>query len=156
MFGTQYSNGLVTIGQMAKGGDFETTFAFTHRGMCELFRDSYDQYRITVINPYLDWQARGLAGLEIDAPVQCNWCELYDVMHAHAVRYVDLYYGSDAAVSDDKHVATWLKRLDELTPNGVTALCDAPLTKVGLARLMASYIYLATVQHDALGTSMWN
>ena len=28
--------------------------------------------------------------------------------------------------------------------------------EVGLARLMASYIYLATVQHDALGTSMWN
>jgi arachidonate 15-lipoxygenase len=156
LFGTQYSNDLVTEGQMAPGGDFDTTFVFTHKGMCDLFRDAYDQYRISVIDPYLDWQARGLEGLEIDTPVQDNWCELFDVMHAHAVRYVDQYYDSDGAVRGDERLTAWVNQLDELTPNGVTAICGTTLGRRGLARLMASYIYMASVQHEALGTFMWN
>ena len=156
MFGTQYSNDIVTKGQMWKGGDFESTFAFTHKGMCDLFRDSWDQYRISVINPYLDWQTRGLNGLEIDTPVQDNWCELFDVMYAHTVRYVDHYYESDHAVQSDGKLAAWVTQLDEITPNGVTEICGAPVSIIGLARLMASYIYMASVQHEALGTFMWN
>ncbi len=45
IFGTQQSNDMVTRGQMARGGDFETTFSFTFKGMCDLFDDTYQQYR---------------------------------------------------------------------------------------------------------------
>ena len=47
MFGTQYSNELVTKGQMAPGGDFDSIFSLTHRGMCALFQESYEQYDLT-------------------------------------------------------------------------------------------------------------
>lgn len=156
MFGTQFSNDLVTLGQMAPGGDFETTFVFTHKGMCDLFRDTYDQYRISVIDPYLDWETREPEGFEIDTPVQNNLCEIFDVIHAHAVRYVDQYYDSDDRVCTDEDLTAWVNQLDKITPNGVTAICGTPLSKAGLSRLMASYIYLASVQHEALGTCMWN
>ena len=33
MFGTQFSNQLITKGQMVKGGDFESTFSFTHTAL---------------------------------------------------------------------------------------------------------------------------
>src|SRR5215472_3660022 len=60
MYGTQYSNQIVTKGQMAKGGDFETIFSFTHAGMCKLFEESYGDYDITVLDPALDAERRGI------------------------------------------------------------------------------------------------
>jgi arachidonate 15-lipoxygenase len=49
MFGTQYSNELVTKGLMAPGGDFDSIFSLTHRGMCTLFQESYEEYDLTVL-----------------------------------------------------------------------------------------------------------
>ena len=51
IYGTLQSNDMVTRGQMARGGDFETTFSFTFKGMCELFDDTYQEYRHSVNDP---------------------------------------------------------------------------------------------------------
>ena len=51
MFGTQYSNELVTKGQMAPGGDFDSIFSLTHKGMCALFQETYEQYSLTALDP---------------------------------------------------------------------------------------------------------
>ena len=54
IYGTLQSNDMVTRGQMARGGDFETTFSFTFKGMCELFDDTYEQYQHSVNDPEKD------------------------------------------------------------------------------------------------------
>lgn len=156
MFGTQYSNQLVTKGQMAEGADFETIFSFTHRGMCQLFEDTYERYDITVLDPARDATRRGIDGRGFDTPAQANRHAHFEVMYAHAARYLRLYYTSDAALRADTAVAAWVRALDQLVPNGVRTLLDGDITIETGARLIAAFIYMAAVEHEILGTGLWN
>lgn len=156
MFGTQNSNYLVTKGQMLKGGDFETTFSFTHQGMCDLFERTYDAYNATVTVPHLDWQDRGLPKDAFDTPVQDNQQDLYDVMLAHTKRYIHAYYDSDEALRWDESVQAWIHALNERVPNGIDVILGDKITRDSVASLCAGFIYMASVQHEALGSLMWN
>jgi len=156
MFGTQNSNYLVTKGQMLPGGDFETVFSFTHDGMCDLFERSYNSYRASVMVPDQDWQDRGLPTDAFDTPMQDNLQQLYDVMHAHTTRYINIYYDSDEALQRDETVMAWVAALNRHLPNGVDGITGGTVTRAGLARLTAGFIYMASVQHEALGSCMWN
>lgn len=156
MFGTQYSNQIVTKGQMVKGGDFETVFSFTHAGMCELFEDSYEDYDITVLDPERDAERRGLRDAGFDTPGLTNQRAVFDVLHAHAARYLDLYYSTDRDLRADPAVVNWLTALDRLIPNGIRAVRGETITIAGTARLIAALSFLATVQHEVLGTGLWN
>lgn len=156
MFGTQNSNYLVTKGQMLRGGDFETVFSFTHQGMVSLFERTYNSYRASVIVPDLDWRDRGLADLPIDTPVQDNLRQLYDVMHAHTTRYINAYYADDQAVQWDETVMAWLRALNSGLPGGIEGITGGDVTRESLATLCAGFIYMASVQHEALGSCMWN
>jgi arachidonate 15-lipoxygenase len=156
MYGTQYSNQLVTKGQMVKGGDFETTFSFTHAGMCKLFADTYDQYDVTVLDPKLDAQQRGIADGSIDTPALANRSELFELMLAHALRYLRAYYTSHEELRADESFQNWLAELDRLVPNGIRRLHGGDVTIESAARVIAAFIYLATVEHEILGTGLWN
>ncbi|HTY76542.1 MAG TPA: lipoxygenase family protein [Candidatus Bathyarchaeia archaeon] len=156
MFGTQYSNQLVTRGQMSAGGDFETIFSFTHRGMCRLFADTWDAYDISVLHPARDAERRGLVGAGFETPALDNRRAHFDVMRAHAHRYLRLYYASDAALQEDARVVAWTQALDGLVPNGVSKILGPRLTLDGAADLIGSFIYMASVEHEILGTGLWN
>jgi hypothetical protein len=156
MYGTQYSNQIVTKGQMAKGGDFETTFSFTHRGMCKLFEETYAQYDITVLDPARDADERGIKGAGFDTPVLSNRQAIFDVMQAHALRYLRVYYDADEKLRADADFLGWVEELDRLIPNGVRKLLGDQITVEKAARFIAAFIYLAAVEHEALGTGLWN
>ena len=156
MFGTQNSNYLVTMAQMLRNGDFETIFSFTHKGMCDVFSTTYDQYRASLTVPKLDWAARGLPTEDLDRPSQDNFEELYDVMETHARHYIDIYYENDADLQADETVAAWLDALEARIPNGIQSILDGAVTRASVARLVAGFIYMASVQHEVLGTMMWN
>jgi hypothetical protein len=156
MFGTQYSNQIVTKGQMVKGGDFETIFSFTHSGMCTLFEESYAQYDISVLDPERDAERRGIKDAGFETPALINRKAHFDVMYAHACRYLKLYYSSDAALGADAAVMSWIEALNGMVPNGVRALLGNGVRLEGVARLIAALIYMATVEHEILGTGLWN
>jgi lipoxygenase len=156
MFGTQYSNQLITKGQMVDGGDFETIFSFTLKGMYKLFEDSYEQFDIAVLDPELDAEHRGIKDAGFETPALANRKAHFDVMHAHAVNYLQLYYASDADLRADTAVAAWTSALNEMVPNGVAAVLGTGVTLDGLTRLTAVLIYMATVEHEILGTGLWN
>ena len=59
VFGTHASNDLVTQVQMGPGGDFETIFSFTHRGMCELFEATTCDFDLALVNPATDVERLG-------------------------------------------------------------------------------------------------
>jgi len=155
LFGTQYSNQIVTSGQMAPGGDFEV-FSFTHRGMCKLFEETYEQYDVSVLDPERDAAQRGIKDAGFDTPALSNRSELFAVMLDHARRYLRLYYDSDERLRGDESVAAWLDELNRLIPNGINKLMDGNLDIENAARLMAAFIYMATVEHEVLGTGLWN
>ncbi len=156
MYGTQYSNQVVTKGQMLEGGDFETTFSFTHAGMCKLFSDTYEQYDVTVLDPQRDAERRGIAGGSFDTPALANRQDLFNVMRDHARRYIQAYYDSDEALQADNDFQAWLTELDSLVPNGIRRLLGSEVTIESAARAFAAFIYLATVEHEILGTGLWN
>jgi arachidonate 15-lipoxygenase len=156
MFGTQYSNQIVTKGQMARGGDFETIFSFTHAGMCKLFEETYLGYDISVLDPARDATRRGIDGGLFDTPAQANREAHFNVFYDHALRYLRLYYGSGEALGKDKDFCAWVQALEEMVPNGIRAILGDEITIEGAARLIAAFIYMATVEHEILGTGLWN
>jgi arachidonate 15-lipoxygenase len=56
----------------------------------------------------------------------------------------------------DAAVGAWLAALERLVPNGVRALLGQEITIRSTARLIGALCFLATVQHDVLGTGLWN
>lgn len=156
MYGTQYSNQIVTKGQMSKRGDFETTFSFPHSGMCKLFAETYEQYDITVLDPARDAEQRGIAGAGFETPALSNRQALFNVMNAHALRYLRLYYDSDEKLCADEHLQNWVEELNLLVPNGIRKLLGEHITIESAARLITAFIYMVTVEHEILGTGLWN
>ena len=155
-YGTQYSNDIVTVPQMGEAGDFTAIFSLTHAGMCELFAKSYTDYRISVIDPTRDAERRGILNAGFDTPSQSNLQELFDVLHAHAARYVAAHYMTDEEIRKDGDLKGWLDELDRLIPNGIGELMPGDATRAIVARLIAGFIYLTSVQHEVLGTGLWN
>ena len=161
MFGTLHSNDIVTRGQMVPGGEFETIFSFTMKGMCQLFDDSFGDYRFVVNDPAEDAKARQVREAGFDTPTLDNLEALFAVMHEHARHYLQLYYpdvppgAATDAIRADAAIGDWLDELNSLIPNGV-AVSRADVTFDGLARLIARFMYMATVQHELLGSFVWN
>jgi hypothetical protein len=161
LYGTQQSNDIVTRGQMVRGGEFETIFSLRFDGMCRLFDETYLEFPIIVNDPHEDAKARGLGGGGFDTPTQDNLEALFDVMHAHARNslqhcYPDTPPGSGTAlIRNDGAVLAWLDELNALIPNGVEVTRDN-VSFDNLARLVARFIYLVSVQHEILGSFVWN
>ena len=172
IYGTQQSNTIVTIAQMVEGGDFPTIFSFTHQGMCRLFEDTYREFKFIVNDPAKDAQRRGLVKAGFDTPTQQNLEDLFKVMHDHTQRYLKIYYPSgplkdifnNPNQSNDlkkqvREILDWLSRLNDLIPPGKgqgTGYSPATLTRDDLAHLLACFIYLVSVQHEMVGTFLWN
>jgi arachidonate 15-lipoxygenase len=124
--------------------------------MCQLFQESYERYDVTVLDPRRDAERRGLVGAGFDTPALANREAHFDVFYAHALRYLTSYYPSPAALAADPAVVAWTDALGRLVPNGVRALLGETITLESTARLVAALIYLATVEHEILGTGLWN
>jgi Lipoxygenase len=156
MWGTQYSNELVTKILLMKGGDLESVFSFTHSGLCDLFDDSYGRFDILVMNPVADAEERGILGGGFALPYLENRAAHYDVFHAHADRFLRLYYDSDDAMRADSDVQAWVEGLERHVPGGVGKLLGKEVTLDGIIRLVAGFIYFGSVEHEVLGTGLWD
>ena len=109
---------MVTRGQMVPGGDFETTFSFTFKGMCDLFDATYGQYQHSVNDPEEDGNSRGVRGASFETPTQENLEELFNVMHRFVCNYLEIYYPRNATgandVRNDTETLEWLEELNAL------------------------------------------
>jgi len=156
VYATHSSNQMVTLDQMAPGGDFENIFSFTHAGMCDLFEETCADSDLRRFNPETDAQRRGLDAGELDLPAQENFLGLFGVIRAHVERYLGTYFDSDEAIAADEQLAAWVESLDAYVPHGVPELTGAPLTQSGASELLATLIYSTTVEHEVLGSGVWN
>lgn len=156
LFNSLFTNYAITAVQMLPDGDFVNMFSFTHEGLISYYDAMYEAYDIRMTDPEADWQRRGLAGSTFDAPSQQNLCELFDLMFEHAKRYVHTYYESDQDLQGDVAVVAWLEDLDALIPNGLNGALSGGITRDGVARVIAAYIYEGNTIHDLTGTSLWD
>jgi hypothetical protein len=155
IFGTQASNRLCTESQLVRGGDFESVFSYSHEEMYRLFTDTVSGFDVQVWDPRSYAAKRGVLNAEFDQPTEGNLAALFDVMHRHTVRYLAIYYETDAEIRADRAICQWVEELHKAVPNGLP-VTSGTLTQAALARLTASCLYLATVQHELVGAFLWN
>jgi hypothetical protein len=155
IFNSFYTNYAVTPPQLLPDGDFVNMFSFTHAGLMSYFDEMYPTYDIAVTDPVADWARRGLGDETFECPSQANLIDLFELMHAHASRYLDAYYDTDEALQSDPAVRAWLTELATLVPNGIGPVTDDP-TKAGLARVIGGYMYEGNTIHDLVGTTLWD
>lgn len=155
LFGTQASNRLCTESQLVPEGDFEAVFSYQAAEMYRLFRDTVKDFSVQAWDPESFGRARGVLETEFDTPTESNLQALFEVMRRHTTRYLTLYYATDEELRRDQPVCRWLEELNQRLPNGIP-LTPANVTRDSLARFAASCIYLASVQHDLLGSFLWN
>ncbi len=161
IYATAQSQDSVTPAQMLRGGDFETIFSFTFEGMCKLFEDTYQQFPMIVNDPEKDAEARQIRNADFDTPTMDDLERLFNTMLEHATNYLRLYYpesspgSATAEIRADTHIIAWLDELNGFLPNG-SGVTQESLTFESLARLVTRFIYLATVQHEILGSFLWN
>lgn len=155
VFGTQASNRLCTESQLVQGGDFESVFSYAREEMYRLFTGTVGGFDVQAWDPQAYAAKRGVLNAGFDQPTEGNLSVLFDVMHRHTVRYLAIYYGTDAEIRADRAICQWVDALHKMVPNGLPVTA-ATLTLAGLARLAASCLYLATVQHELVGAFLWN
>lgn len=156
IYATHSSNQMVTIDQMGPGGDFENIFSFTHRGMCALYEATWANFDLQKFNPAVDALRRGVNSPDVETPALENYLSLMGVFEAHARRYLALYFQSDDAIANDASLAQWIESLSAYLPRGVDELAGTPLSCEGAVRLISTFIYLTTVEHEVLGSGVWN
>jgi arachidonate 15-lipoxygenase len=155
VFGTHGGNDLVTEILMSAGGEFDAIFSLTHRGKCELFEATTGSFDLAAINPVLDATRRGVAG-GVESPAHDSWRGLYDVFLDHARRYLGVYYRSDDDLANDQALGAWIDELDARLPHGVRSVLGPATTVEGTAALLATIVYLATVEHEITGSGLWD
>lgn len=153
IYGSQYSNDLVTLGQMAPQGDFPMIFSFTHRGMCDLFEHMYPRLSVRMYDPTRE-ENRGVSP-DVATPAYDTLRPMFDLFLEHTSAYIDAYYESDTALRADEAVGEWLDELHQNIPNGVPVL-KADMSKESLAHLIAVFMYVVIVEHEFRGTFLWN
>jgi arachidonate 15-lipoxygenase len=152
VYATQYSNDLITLDQLTSGGDFESIFSFTHDGVSALIDATIDAFDFGVVDPDVDAARRGLEGMA--TPSIDNRRQHHAVFLAHARRYLERYYDDDR-IAADPAVQSWRSELAKRMP-GVERVAGETVTIDGTARLVAAIIQLATVEHEILGSGMWD
>lgn len=156
MYGSQYSNNIVMELQLGKDGDFVNMFSFTLSGIYSLYSKTYPEYNIVVLNPPRDAKRRGLDQVAFPTPTLDNLTALFNVIHDYTKKYIEHYFADDESVSSDAELMAWFKELESSIPNGITMITDGVITRASLAELCASFIYLGAVDHEILGTNLWN
>jgi len=156
VFGTHEGNLLVTAILLSKGGEFDSIFSLTHRGMCELFEATTGDFDLASINPLTDAARRGVAGDGLPTPAQDHWGALYGVIRDHVHRYLAVYYASDDDVANDQALGAWIDELERRLPNGVRGVLGPTVTGAGVETLLATVIHLAVVEHEITGSGVWD
>lgn len=156
VYATQSSDQMVTIVQMNKGGDFENTYGLTHAGICNLFEATRTDFDLRLINPVFDADIRGLAAAPFETPAFDNRLAIMKVIRDHVARYLALYYDSDEALAKDESFSPWLEVLRRRIPHGVGEIAGAKVTIKGAVDLLATFIYLTTVEHEIVDSGVWN
>lgn len=155
LFGTQASNRLGTESQLVPEGDFGAIFSYAVPEMYRLFRNTVKEFTVQAWDPESFARAREVLEAGFEQPTETNLKTIFEILHRHTARYIALYYLSDQEVRDDRYLCRWLDDLHRLLPNGIP-LESATVTRESLARFTASCIYLVSVQHELVGSCLWN
>jgi hypothetical protein len=155
IYGSHYSNALVTLGQMAPKGDFPMIFSFTHAGMCNLYERTHQLIKFEMYDPTQNPLYQGVMGRKLEIPSYENLCTIFAVLLQHTRDYLCAYYNSDAALKADEAVKNWISELQQIIPNGIPVTVSN-LTLEGVAHLIAVFIYIVVVEHELRGTFLWN
>jgi hypothetical protein len=99
---------------------------------------------------------RGVADVPFETPAFANRLALMGVIRDHVSRYVALYFDSDSSLAGNEFLGQWLDRLRLCIPHGVDEIVGSPVTIEGAVKLLSTFIYLTTVEHEIVDAGVWN
>ena len=91
----------------------------------------------------------------IDYYYRDNAVKLNQIIKNYVENYVNNYYPDDQNLLQDQQVNKWFRALDKYTPNGIKHYTPK-LTKENLVKLITTFIYTATVEHEKAGGLTYN
>ena len=125
-------------------------------GCASFSRPLADDFDLRMIDPEVDASRRGLADAPFGTPALSNRTALMTVIRDHVRRFLALYFGSDDGIGQDGPFLEWLDDLRVRVPHGVTELAGSPVSFDGAVTLLSTLIYLTTVEHEMVGSGVWN
>ena len=133
-------------------------FSLTHRGMCELFEATTGDFDLAAINPRARrGPPRAWPASRVDDPGSRQLERLYDVFLDHAERYL----GRVLRVRRRPRERPGAGRVDRRprrapAARGAVGRRARRTTMAGVASLLATIVYLATVEHEITGSGLWD
>jgi arachidonate 15-lipoxygenase len=156
VYATSFGNEIVTRIALQPGGEFEHIFGLTHRGLCDLLSDTVGQFDLEQCHPERDAATRGVTDVPGGTPALDNRLQLWRVIHDHVERFLAVYYPTVNDLRGDLPFTRWLDTLTALIRKGVPELAGSPVTIAGAVELLATVIYLTTVEHEILDSNVYD
>ena len=103
-----------------------------------------------------DAERRGLTDVPGGTPALDNRLELWHVIRDHVERFLSLYFLSDDDLRRDLFYTRWLDVLTDTIPNGVEELVGTPVTRAGSVELLATLVYMTTVDHEIVDANVFD
>ena len=159
IYGTQQSNDMVTRGRWSEVATSRPPSALLSRACATYSTTPTGNISTASTTLRRTVNSRGLPKAAFETPTQKNLEDLFDVIHHFVCQYLEIYYPRSATGANDVHndteILAWLDELKRLVPNGV-GVDPNNFTWDDFARMVAGQLYLVTVQHEILGSFMWN
>jgi arachidonate 15-lipoxygenase len=131
-------------------------FGFTHRGLCDLYSDTVGLFDLEQCQPERDAATRGVTDVPGGTPALDNRLQLWRVIRDHVERFLAVYYATVGDLRGDVPFTRWLDTLTVMIPKGVPELAGRPVTIAGAVELLATSIYLTTVEHEILDSNVYD
>lgn len=137
---------------LRRSGFDVTGFSFPYDTILRYYDDGASYFRIERLDPRTDNERRGIPE-SLVYPYREQADRYFGLFESYVSAYVDHYYPDEAALAADVAANVWFDALHRYTRHGITGYVPA-LTKPGLVKLCALFIYSVSVEHE--DNTMWN
>jgi len=137
-------------------GPLSEAFNLEARAQWHLLSDEAAVFDLRCLDPVVDRRSRRLEGVPFATPTQDDAVVLFEMLSRYCAGWVHHHYPSEAALTRDSELGSFVNALDIGIPGGVQQVIGTALTRAGLSRLCGIVVYNASVQHERVGNLLWD
>ena len=131
---------------LRRNGFDVTGFSFPRSTIFRYYDDGAAAFDVSRHDVRLDLQRRGI-GDDLDYPFQPQAERYYDLITDYVRSYVEHHYPDERSLAADAEARLWFDTLDGRLHGGIRGYVPE-LTREGLARFCALFIYAVSVEHE--------
>lgn len=139
------------------GGYFPCFSSYNRDVLMEMIVKRAEKFDIARMDVKADLNKRKMFewGGSSKYPYADNAMRLWAIISNHVNEYISLYYQTDDEVVKDEYLQQWFEGLNKSIPNGIKGYTPT-LTKENLTKLITSFIFTTSVEHDLVANFQLN